>query len=140
MCQGSFFVFLCSQYHLLTSCVMPSYDRSSHTPIQVTVNILYLLTVLLNFTVVGLFLITGYYTQGVRQARLYSISITKELQSQKFIFCFLPSSSAKMLWNLLGSVFALKYSGFKELVSILQNMLLRFPRSIAKIVFIARCS
>ncbi len=91
-CVKALFCFLSSKYHLLTSCVMPGYDRSSHTPIQVAVNILYLLTVLLNFTVVGLFLITGYYAQGVRQAQLYSISITKELQSQKFIFCFLPST------------------------------------------------
>ena len=34
-----FFVLLSSKYHLLTSCVMPGYDRSSHTPIQVAVNI-----------------------------------------------------------------------------------------------------
>ena len=34
-----FFIFFEFKYHLRTSYVMPSYDRSSHTPIQVAVNI-----------------------------------------------------------------------------------------------------
>jgi len=34
-----FFVFFEFKYHLRTSYVMPSYDRSSHSPIQVAVNI-----------------------------------------------------------------------------------------------------
>jgi len=67
---------------------MLHYDQSSHTPIQVAVIILYPLTVLFNFTVVGLFLITGYYAQGVRQARLFSISITKRALVSKVYFLF----------------------------------------------------
>ena len=35
----SVFFFLISKYHLRTSYVMPSYDRSSHAPIQVAVNL-----------------------------------------------------------------------------------------------------
>ncbi len=49
---------------------------------------MYLLTVLLDFTAVGLFLITGYYAQGVRQAQLDSIPITKRASITKVYFLF----------------------------------------------------
>ena len=48
----------------------------------------YLLTVLLNSTAVGLFLITGYYAQGVRQARLDSIPICKRASITRVYFLF----------------------------------------------------
>ena len=88
-CVKGFFCFiLISKYHLLTSYVMPIYDRSSHTPIQVAVNIFVFAHSPIKLYGSRPILITGYYAQGVRQARLYSISITKRASIPKVYLLF----------------------------------------------------